>query len=142
MPDSKRRKKFFTISQANAMLPLLRAILRDVTELAHDLNDRRERLQRLQPAHGSVGDASREELEQQVAEFERDRDRLNEFVVELQNLGVELKDPFAGLIDFPCLLDNHEVYLCWRMDEPDVAHWHELDSGFAGRQKLMVDSAN
>ena len=125
-------------AQANATLPLLRAILRDVTELALDLHDRRERLQRVAPHGKSVSQAAREELDQQVVEFERDRDRLNELFEEVHELGVELKDPFTGLVDFRCLMYGREVYLCWRLDEPDVAHWHELEAGFAGRQKLMA----
>ena len=51
--------------------------------------------------------------------------------------GIELKDYFTGLIDFPCRMDGREVYLCWRLGEPEVGHWHELDAGFAGRQKLL-----
>ena len=54
----------------------------------------------------------------------------------MKKLKVELKDPFIGLIDFPCLMDGREVYLCWRLGEPELAHWHELDSGFAGRKRI------
>jgi hypothetical protein len=61
---------------------------------------------------------------------------LREYVEELRSLNVELKDPFAGLVDFPCWMDEREVYLCWKLDEPEVSHWHEVDAGFAGRQKL------
>jgi len=39
-------------------------------------------------------------------------------------------------VDFPCWMDEREVYLCWKLDEPEVSHWHEVDAGFAGRQKL------
>jgi hypothetical protein len=69
---------------------------------------------------------------------ERDQERLQECAQELHHLGIELKDPFTGLVDFPSILDDHEVYLCWRLGEPEVAHWHELDAGFAGRRKLMT----
>ena len=50
--------------------------------------------------------------------------------------GVELKDYFAGLVDFPSRREGRVVYLCWRFGEPAVAYWHELEAGFAGRQKL------
>ena len=63
---------------------------------------------------------------------------MHEYEHELQQLGVELKDYFTGLIDFPCWMDGREVYLCWRLGEPEVGHWHELDDGFAGRQKLLT----
>jgi hypothetical protein len=45
-----------------------------------------------------------------------------------------------GLVDFPSLMDGRIVYLCWRLGEPEVLHWHELKSGFAGRQSLTAGS--
>jgi hypothetical protein len=132
-----RKKRYFTVAEANATLPLLRSILRDVTELARELSDRHERLSRVQPPPtGKLGDAYQEEMQEIQAEFERGRERMEELIHELQGLGVELKDPYTGLVDFPCLRDGHEVYLCWRLGESEVAHWHELNAGFAGRQKL------
>ncbi len=130
-------KKYFTIAEANASLPLVRAIAKDIAHLAADLRDRKERLSRALPADGGrLGQAYKEELEQARAEFERDQERLIEYEHELRELGVELKDYFTGLLDFPCMMNGREVYLCWRLGEPEVAHWHELDKGFAGRQKL------
>jgi hypothetical protein len=137
-----RAKKYFNVTEANAILPLLRSILRDVTDLARDLRDRHERLARVQPPpRGSLGDAYNEELQQIQAEVERDQARMREYEAELKSLGIELKDYYTGLVDFPCRMDGREVYLCWRLGESDVTHWHEIDAGFAGRQKLMQDVA-
>jgi hypothetical protein len=132
-------KKYFTVAQANATLPLVRAIARDVTQLAHSLSERHQRLSRLNPA-GSPGlsEAHQEELRQVQADLERDQQQMHDYERELQSLGIELKDYFTGLVDFPCWKDDREVYLCWRLGEPEVAYWHELDAGFAGRQKLQV----
>jgi hypothetical protein len=126
-------KKYFTAAEANAALPLVRAIVRDITELSCDLRERQERrpLQR-----GALSKAYEEERNVAEAEFERDRERLLSYEQELKNLGVELKDYFTGLVDFPCWMDNREVYLCWRLGEAEVAYWHERDAGFAGRQRL------
>jgi hypothetical protein len=55
---------------------------------------------------------------------------------ELDELGVELKDPRTGLVDFRSERDGQIVYLCWKLDEPSVGWWHTLDSGFAGRRQL------
>jgi hypothetical protein len=130
-------KKLFTVAEANATLPLVRAIARDIAELAGDLRERQERLSKVQPSkRGAVLDAHQEELQQAQAEFERDQERLLEYEQELRDLGVELKDYYTGLVDFPCWMDNREVYLCWRLGEAEVGHWHELDAGFGGRQKL------
>ena len=51
-------------------------------------------------------------------------------------LGCELKHVDQGLIDFPALREGREVYLCWRLGEPTIGWWHDLDTGFAGRQPL------
>jgi hypothetical protein len=134
-------KKFFTVAEANACLPLIRAIVRDVIALARDLRERHERLNKVRgKERGSMGDAYNEEIQQVEAEFERDQERMQEYEQELKELGVELKEYFTGLIDFPCWMNGREVYLCWRMGEAEVGHWHELDAGFAGRKKLRMET--
>jgi hypothetical protein len=138
-----QKKKYFTVAEANAALPLAQAIVRDITTLASDLRERDERLSRLKPDVGRVtlGSAYQEELQQVTAEFERDQERMREYIKELTDLGIELKDFDTGLIDFPCWLDDREVYLCWRLGEPEVAHWHETNAGFAGRRRITPDFA-
>jgi len=137
-----KSKKYFTVAEANAALPLVRAIVRDIADLARDLRERHERLARVSPnERGTLGDAHKEELLQIQAEFERDQERMRDYEQELKSLGIELKDYYTGLIDFPCWMNNHEVYLCWRLGEAEVAHWHEIEAGFAGRQKLIADAA-
>jgi hypothetical protein len=134
-------KRYFTVSEANATLPYLRAILRDVTELAGALSERHERLVRLRPGdRGGLSQAHLEEMEQARTDLERGQERMQEYEEELKQLGVELKDYFTGLIDFPSVLNGREVYLCWRLGEPEVGHWHDLEAGFAGRRKLLVDA--
>jgi hypothetical protein len=140
---NKTAKKYFTVEEANATLPLVRAITRDIAELAQALRERHERLTRLHSAggrHASLSEAHDEELLQVQQEFERGQERMEEYVAELTQLGIELKDHFTGLVDFPSLREGREVYLCWRLGEPEVEHWHELDAGFAGRQKLNADA--
>jgi hypothetical protein len=55
---------------------------------------------------------------------------------ELDQLEIVVRDPVKGLVDFPALRDGDEVYLCWLVDEDQVAHWHAPEAGFAGRQPL------
>jgi hypothetical protein len=129
-------KKYFSAEQANATLPLVRVIVQDITELARELRDRHERLSRLRPGQRGRSDAHEEELLQAQADFEKGKERMLDYERELRQLGIELKDYFIGLIDFPCWMNGREVYLCWRLGEPEVAFWHELDAGFAGRKKL------
>ena len=136
------KKKHYTIAEANAVLPLLRAILRDVTTLANDLRERYERLQRLQQTEGRLDQAHQEEVQQLIEEFERGQEKMHEYEHELDKLGIELKDYYTGLVDFRHMHEGREVYLCWRLGEPEVAHWHELNSGFGGRQKLETTVLN
>jgi hypothetical protein len=141
MAGKRRRtdgKKYWTVAEANAALPLVQAVVRDIMRLAPDLRDRYERLRRLLPSQaGQIDESHWEEVNQLQNQLERYQDQMNEYLSELAQLGVELKDPFTGLLDFRCWMDNREVYLCWRHGEPEVAFWHELDAGFAGRQKIQ-----
>ncbi len=81
-----------------------------------------------------------EELAQIEEELEKDSEQLQAYVDELRELGVEPKSGPEGLVDFPCLLDDRIVFLCWKLGEGEVTHWHELDAGFAGRQSLVAGS--
>jgi len=132
-------RRLFKVEEANAALPLVKVIVRDIAELARELREREERLSRLEPSPGGAMDkAYQEELEQAKADFEHDQEKLHEYARELNELGVELKDHNTGLVDFPCWMDGRVVFLCWRLGEPEVAYWHEVDSGFSGRQKLTA----
>jgi hypothetical protein len=138
--DRRVGKRYYTAAQANAALTLVRAIVQDIVDVARNLHEREERVQpgrtgnrgRLSPAH-------EEELAHDRAELERGQERMRELERELADLGIELKDYNSGLIDFRSRMDGRDVYLCWRLGEPAVAYWHELDAGFAGRQRLKMD---
>jgi hypothetical protein len=138
------QKKYFTVDEANQTLPLVRAIVSDIVELAGTVDDRRERLDRFrQGASVSNSDEQNpydEEREQFEEELKQDIARLQEFAEELSKLGAELKDPRTGLVDFPMKLDGREVLLCWRHGEEEIGFWHEVDAGFQGRQSLLESS--
>jgi hypothetical protein len=61
---------------------------------------------------------------------------VKESIAEIDAIGVQVKDLDAGLLDFPCRLDDKVVLLCWRMGESSIEHWHTMDSGFQGRQPV------
>ena len=134
----------FTVAQANAMLPLVRAIVGDIVRLARELVDRQQRLQNLMVdrPERDASDPYVDELQQVGAQLERDERQLGEYVKELQDLGVELKGPLEGLVDFPTVIDGKPALLCWKYDEPEVLFWHDLVSGFAGRQPLTADACS
>lgn len=132
-------EKLFTLDSANAALPLVQAICRDMADLSRELIDRRHRLDQLLAARGgkaNQGDPYSEELADMESAFERDLARIHEYVAELRELGVEPKSAPEGLVDFPAMRDGRIVYLCWKLGEPRISFWHELDAGFAGRQAI------
>jgi hypothetical protein len=135
--------RLFTIEQANAMLPLVRAITSDLSTLAADVVERRHRLALLASnRHPKPGDPYSDELAQMESDLERDMRRVQEYVRELDELGVETKGAIEGLVDFPCRMDGRLVYLCWKLGEPEVQYWHDLDAGFRGRQRLTAGAAS
>ena len=136
-----RPARLFTIEQANAMLPLVRAITTDLATLAREVMERRHRLALLTAGRELKGnDPYVEELAQIESDLEKDTVRLQGYVDELRELGVEAKGAIDGLVDFPSQMDGRIVYLCWRLGEPEVLHWHDLEAGFAGRQPLTAGS--
>ncbi|MDB5390085.1 MAG: hypothetical protein JWM11_5731 [Planctomycetaceae bacterium] len=136
------RKKYFTVDEANHSLPLVRSIVTDIVTFYADLHDRHQRLQsvkkRNSASRGSMPTEYNEELTQMEADLQRDSEKLQGYVAELEALGVELKDLTIGLIDFPGLMEGREVCLCWKLGEPEVGFWHEIDAGFSGRQSLLA----
>lgn len=61
---------------------------------------------------------------------------MQRLIDELHGMGIEVKGIDQGLVDFPAERDGRTIYLCWMLDEPDIAYWHDLDTGFRGRQPL------
>lgn len=138
--DSADEQKLFTVEEANAALPLVQAIVRDVVQVSHEIVERRERLGQIRGGRKpKPGDPYSEELSQIEESLEAERAKLYEYAEELRELGVELKDGLTGLVDFRCLMDGRVVYLCWKLGEAEVLHWHELDAGFSGRKPLTAD---
>lgn len=136
-------RKLFTAEQANAALPLVRAITKDLSELSREVIERRERLAALK-SNGDRASASRDVYGEELAlveqELERDAERLKEYVEELRQLGVDPKNGPEGLVDFPAMIEGRPVYLCWKLGEPEVLFWHDLEAGFQGRQPLAAAS--
>ena len=124
----------FSVEEANALLPRLIPILTELRELKTELDDARRSLAGLTPAMRSNGHAAESAtLERRLREVAT---IITERVRQVAALGVEVKDLDHGLIDFPSLRGGRIVYLCWRLGEGDVAYWHDLDTGFAGRRPL------
>lgn len=124
-------RRCFTVESANRALVLVRRIVRDIVDQYAELMTVRDELGRLAGACG---------VEQKVEALRERADglarRLRALHEELTPVGCELKDWDAGLVDFPARHDGRDVLLCWKLGEPEVAQWHELDGGFSGRQPV------
>jgi hypothetical protein len=124
----------FTVERANRTLPLVRKIVEDVVR-QHRLW--REKILELDLVASS---ARAGESRERAEELERDAQALareiDGFQQELERLGIQLKDRRLGLVDFPSEMNGRQILLCWRLGEPEVQFWHDLDAGYAGRQPL------
>ena len=118
------KSRHSTPEMANRSLPLVNRIDADVREVAQELYELRPRLQ------ASPNDEGIQDRYQDLY------DKFTELIDELAELGIELKNPLSGLLDFRAQREGSEVYLCWQLGEDAVDHWHELDAGFAGRQPI------
>lgn len=121
-----RPRKRFTLAEANKSLPLVQRIVQDIVQ-SH------EAVTRTQVAC-ETGDARLQREAQ--GELRRSMEALQGYVEELESLGIELKDFESGLIDFVARHEDRDIYLCWRLGESAVGHWHELNTGFAGRRPV------
>jgi hypothetical protein len=137
MVQAYKPSRVFTVAEANAMLPLVQAITRDLVRLSREVVERHQRVEHLKAGRNiTSGDPYDEELAQIDEELTKDRERLHEYVQELRQLGVEPKSGIDGIVDFPAMLDGELVYLCWKYGEPEITSWHSIDGGFAARQPL------
>ncbi len=139
MDPATEARRLFTLQEANALLPRVRTLVSQTQAHATRLTELQRRLQsfreqKRQGQHAVEGEAGL--VQEALGEGNRIGAELREAVESLVALGCELKDVQTGLVDFPALREGRIVYLCWRLGEDDIRYWHELDSGFAGRQPL------
>jgi len=131
-----KKRKYFTVEEANKALPLVRMIVGDIVRQYRVVEELQQRLSMVsQNRRRPSKDLYSEELAQSQAELDAEEGKLTLYIEELKRLGVEFKGP-DGLCDFYSIMDGREVFLCWRLGEPEVSHWHDLDTGFVGRQPL------
>jgi hypothetical protein len=127
----------FSVEQANRTLPLVRKIVEDV--VAQHRRWREAILELDLVASTARPDDPRnrgEQLEREAQVLAREPDGYQR---ELESLGIQLKDRRLGLVDFPSEMGGRHVLLCWRLGEPEVQYWHEVDAGYSGRQPLFPE---
>jgi hypothetical protein len=124
-----RFEKHYKLEEARALLPQVRQWLKRLNDLRHELEQLDQRLTSLMnPGHDVGGDL--------VNTWIRTLAGMQEVLAEFQRREIQIKDVERGLIDFPAVIGGKEVFLCWEQDEEDIEFWHDLDTGYTGRERL------
>ena len=157
MDSSSPYSRLFTINEANTLLPIVRPTIERILEIIRRLRAKSEiviRAQRLErrvvtavfvDVVGSTRLAEQIDPEtpnlmrrlQQNDEIAALIKQINDAVNEIQQHGCVCKGVEQGLLDFPCLLGEEIVFLCWQYGEAEIAYWHRIEDGFAGRRPLL-----
>ena len=115
--------KYFTPAEARRTLPLVKKIVKDILDTSREMRLLAEEL------NGKV--ESDPDIQKLGADIES-------FLAELEEIGCFFKDwNFTmGLVDFPGVIDDREVFLCWKSDEDDIRFYHDVQEGYAGRKPI------
>jgi hypothetical protein len=124
-----RFHKHYTREEARELLPQLRKWLERLVELREQQQKLDERLAGLLAPGCDLGGSL-------VNSWVRTLGEMQAIIVEFFNREIQIKDIERGLIDFPAIIGDKEVFLCWEKDEDDIEFWHDLDAGYAGREPL------
>ncbi|MBX6377578.1 MAG: DUF2203 domain-containing protein [Clostridia bacterium] len=131
--------RYFTVEEANALLPKLEELLRHLKAIQEEARQRVEEIERIKAVgYGPDGRLimaydyrlNREALDRLVVEA-------NRLIESINGMGCQLKDIDRGLVDFPARLNGETVLLCWQSGEPSVAYYHLPSEGFAGRRPIQ-----
>ena len=121
---------YFSVEEANAVLEIIRPLMDEIQSLRSKIIERQPDIW---PAiERSAGNGGNPTLSKLVKDFER----LDDLLHRVLSTGAMVKDINTGLLDFPAWRKDHEVYLCWKYGEGKIEFWHEIEAGFAGRQRI------
>lgn len=119
--------KLYTIPEANGLLPHLAPMLMELRSKYPKAVEAQRKIN--EGALENGGSSKRDEWNRLIARVQELFDRLAQWEIELRSVD-------EGLVDFPAEIDGGPAYLCWKLGEPAVAHWHRRDEGYPGRRPL------
>lgn len=132
------KPKTFTLEQAEMLLPVLKSLLKQAMEgrqRVHQIEkELRDLKHRIFLSGGLLVDVTA--AARRRAETVKAYQAIKDATAEIDAIGVQVKDLDIGLLDFPCLVDDEIVLLCWKYGEEKIEHWHGLEEGFAGRKPI------
>jgi hypothetical protein len=129
-------KKYFTLEEANRLLPFLRGELEQLQALKREFEVQFAKLRRLKMLHG-IGEATRADpFFEMEARLEFLQIQARGIIHRIQATDAQLKDIDMGLVDFPAKRNGQEVFFCWRLGEDRIRHWHHVWEGYYGRKPL------
>jgi hypothetical protein len=122
-------ERHYTVEEANAALEWVRERIERLRAARVGLND--------EDARAALSDSGPMNGGGQAGKVVSDAFlEMRNALMELQAMEIVLRDLDRGLVDFPSLRDGEEVFLCWEEGEEEVGYWHDLESGYGGRQPL------
>ena len=133
-----QRLRTYTVEEANQELPRVRRIVKQIAELSAlvpELEDQ-ARIAEYESKRNGAGNDRRDRHQQAREAVSGAELELLKAVAALNGMGIQLKGPLEGLIDFPSYRDGELVELCWKLGEDRVEHWHHVGEGYAGRKRL------
>jgi hypothetical protein len=136
--------RYFSWDEANALIPELSKIFGAVAQLRAQLRAAYEALDRLgaAPTEANLNESGPPEVMRLRAQFQGLYETMMDELRRVEELGAHVKDIDTGLVDFFHQRDGRDVLLCWRYGEAEIAFWHDLESGFGGRQPLTDADRN
>jgi hypothetical protein len=130
--------RHFTLTEARTLLPSVGRLIRDSVHSKASYQKADAYMEQLSQRILMRGGISVDTTAAEAWKAQRDSSAqaLKQALGKIDDLGVVVKDLDVGLVDFPTIYRGEEVYLCWRMDESDIGHWHGVHEGFAGRKEI------
>jgi hypothetical protein len=135
--DDRRVQREFTLEEANAAVEELRPLVERMVEHGRKLGEaqRKQRALVTQIA-GNGGDMQPSELRELAEAIQAGADAIAACAQQIDGAGAQIKSLEEGLLDFPSRRDGEPILLCWKLGEGEIAYWHGVDEGFAGRKPL------
>jgi hypothetical protein len=131
----------FTLAEAQSLIPRVDRLLREAVSLKSQYQEAEQVVQAIMQRVTLMGGmmVDRDQVIDRKNRRDETRSKLGTAIEQVQEVGCLVKDLDTGLIDFPTLFRDEEVYLCWKLGEPKIAFWHGVDEGFRGRKAIDQD---